>query len=153
MSEREKAVVRFSSGLILKGFLKDFSTESNEIFLEEAETYKLHPVRMEEVKAIFFVKSFEGDQDYRERKSYANTEPKGQRLFIKFRDGESLVGFLEGEVPWERGFYLSRRDKGPKGFYLLPADAETNNTKVFVVASSVDDVTVVPKIIGQSEAL
>jgi hypothetical protein len=64
-------------------------------------------------------------------------------VFVKFRDGESLLGFLEGDFPWEKGFFLSRQDKGLKGFFLLPVDEDANNIKVFVVSSSVVDVTVV----------
>jgi len=54
------------------------------------------------------------------------------------------VGFLEGDVPWEKGFFLSKRGSNRKGFFLLPVDEDTNNIKVFVVSSSVDAVTVVP---------
>jgi len=93
---------------------------------------------------VFFVKSFEGDQGYKERKSYGVAKIKGQRVFVKFRDGEGLVGFLEGDVPWQRGFFLSKQDSDLKGFFLLPVDEDTNNIKVFVVSSSVDAVTVVP---------
>jgi len=53
-------------------------------------------------------------------------------------------------VPWERGFFLSKKDSDLKGFFLLPVDEDTNNIKVFVVASSVDDVTVVPNQVEQS---
>jgi hypothetical protein len=69
---------------------------------------------------------------------------------VKFRDGESMVGFLDGELPWDKGFFLSKQENGRKGFFLLPADTEGNNVRVFVVSSSVDDVTVVP---GQADQL
>jgi small nuclear ribonucleoprotein (snRNP)-like protein len=143
MGVSEKVVVRLNDGGLLKGYLRDFSPALPELSFEEAGTAGTRPVKFEDVKAVFFVKSFEGDQEYREKKSYGATRTKGQRVFVKFNDGESLVGFLEGEVPWEKGFFLSRQ-RDLKGFYLLPADEDTNNTKVFVVASSVSDVTVVP---------
>ncbi|MEJ2697576.1 MAG: hypothetical protein P8013_13135 [Candidatus Sulfobium sp.] len=143
MAGNEKVVVRLNDGGLLKGYLRDFSPGRPKLSLDETGTAKTLPVKLEDVKAVFFVKSFEGDHEYRERKSYGAARPKGQRVFVKFSDGESLVGFLEGEVPWKKGFFLSRQ-RDLNGFYLLPADEDTNNTRVFVVASSVDDVTVVP---------
>jgi len=143
-NNREKAVIRFNNGTMLKGYLRDFSPSLTEVILEEAGSNKIHKVKTYELKAIFFVRTFEGTREYKERKSYGITKPKGQRVFIKFRDNESLIGFLEGGVPWEKGFFLSKLDKGIQGFFLLPVDEDSNNIKVFVIASSVDDVTVVP---------
>lgn len=143
MEHTEKVVVRLNDGGVLKGYLRDFSPELPELSLEEVAAEGKAQVRLEDVKAVFFVKSFEGDHEYREKKSYGPARSKGQRVFVKFSDGESLVGFLEGDVPWDKGFFLSRQRES-KGFYLLPADEDTNNTRVFVVASSVDDVTVMP---------
>ena len=140
----EKTVTRLINGKLLKGYIKEFSPDQNEVNIEEEVTGDLHPVKIEDVKAVFFVKSFEGDQEYKERKSYGIAKIKGQRVFVKFRDGEGLVGFLEGDVPWQRGFFLSKQDSDLKGFFLLPVDEDTNNIKVFVVSSSVDAVTVVP---------
>lgn len=145
----EKTVTRLNNGNMLKGYMKNFSPNQNELTVEEPGAARQHLVKMEDVKAVFFVKSFEGDHEYKEKKSYGIAKIKGQRVFVKFRDGESLVGFLEGEVPWERGFFLSKQGNDLKGFFLLPVDKDTNNIKVFVVASSVDDVTVVPSQVEQ----
>lgn len=144
MGEMEKAVLRFNNGALLKGYLKDFAPDQAEVALEEAETKKVFTVNIDELKAIFFVRSFEGDREHKEKKSYGISSPKGHRVFIKFKDDESMVGFLEGDIPWERGFFLSKHDKDLKGFFLLPVDEDANNIKVFVITSSVIDVTVVP---------
>jgi len=144
MNDREKTVLRFNDGRLLKGHLKGFAPDLDEVRLEEAVTDRIRPVRMEDMKAIFFVRSFEGDRAYKEKKAYGASKSKGQKVFVKFRDGESLLGFLEGDLPWEKGFFLSRQDKRLKGFFLLPVDEDANNIKVFVVSSSVVDVTVVP---------
>ena len=146
----EKTVTRLNNGNLLKGYMKDFSPNRNELTIEETGVDRRHLLKIEDVKAVFFVKSFEGDHEHREKKSYGIAKIRGQRVFVKFRDGESMVGFLEGEVPWVRGFFLSRQGSDLKGFFLLPVDEDTNNIKVFVVASSVDDVTVVPKQVEQS---
>jgi hypothetical protein len=148
--DMEKTVTRLNNGNLLKGYMRDFSPNRNELTVEETGAARQRLVKIEDVKAVFFVKSFEGDHEYRERKSYGIAKIKGQRVFVKFRDGESMVGFLEGEVPWERGFFLSKQDSDLKGFFLLPVDEDTNNIKVFVVASSIDEVTVVPSQVEKS---
>ena len=144
MGDHEMSVVRFNNGSMLKGYLKGFTSYAEEVVLEEAETGEVHTLRTGDIKAVFFVKSFVGDYDYREKKSYGIRKPTGNRVFVKFKDGERLVGFLDGKVPWEKGFFLSRKENDGKGFFLLPVDEDTNNIKVFVISSSVDDVTVVP---------
>jgi hypothetical protein len=145
MSEREKTVMRFRDGRILKGYVKDFSPERNDVIFDEAGTGRVHTISLEDMKAVFFVRSFEGDDGYREKKSYGIRPTAGNRAFVRFKDGERMVGFLEGNVPWEKGFFLSGSEEGAgKGFFLLPVDEDANNVKVFVVSSSVDDVTVVP---------
>lgn len=145
MKEKEKVVLRCVDGTAVKGYLKEFSPHGDETIISDEATSETRTVKVGELKAIFFVRSFEGDRGYREKKAYGTTRAKGNRVFIKFKDGESLVGFLEGEVPWEKGFFLSRHEDDRKGFFLLPVDEDVNNLKVFVVASSVADVTIVPQ--------
>ena len=145
MHEPEKAVLRFIDGTVLKGYLESFAPEKPEVTLRETDTDVNHAVLMDELKAIFFVRTFAGNRGYQEKKSYGIRKPRGRRTFIKFTDGEDLVGFLDGEVPWERGFFLSKQTtKKLRGFFLLPADEGSNNIRIFVVARAVRDVTVVP---------
>lgn len=148
MNDAEKVVLRFTDGTVLKGYLRDFSPKRSSVSFEKYENKETHSVELRDLKAIFFVKTFTGDSQKTEKKIYGISKPKGKRVFIKFKDNEHLVGFLEGDaqldLPWDRGFYLSKDDKGIKGFFLLPVDLDSNNIKVFVVASSIGDVTVVP---------
>lgn len=144
MTEGEKVVCRFNDGRILKGYLNNFKPEMPELQLNEDGTGQVSSIKVGDLKAIFFVRSFAGDHEYKEKKTYGVNRPKGNRAFIRFKDGESLVGFLDGDVPWKRGFFLSRHGTEMQGFYLLPVDGGANNIRVFVVASSINDVTVVP---------
>lgn len=144
MKDTDKAVLRFNDGRLMKGYLESFSADQPVVKIQAAETGKEISVNINELKAIFFVRSFEGKRGYHEKKIYGISRPRGHRVFIKFTDGEGLVGFLEGDVPWDKGFFLSKQDRTLKGFYLLPVDLDSNNIKVFVIASSVKDVTVVP---------
>ncbi|MBI4686090.1 MAG: hypothetical protein HY755_12975 [Nitrospirae bacterium] len=144
MATEEKVVIRFIDGSVFKGYLKDFSEESKEITFEEAESRAAKTIRIQELKAIFFVRTFEGDKDYKEIKRYGVSQRKGRKIFVKFQDGESIVGYLQGNIPWQKGFFLSSSDEKKTGFFVLPADEESNNIKVFIIKSSVKDITSIP---------
>ena len=137
--DRQKVVLRFVDGRLIKGHLDDFSPKADFVLLEE-EAGARQRFGVDELKAIFFVRTFEGDKTRSEKKSFEKENPPGKRVFVKFKDAESMVGYVEGEVPWEKGFFLEPA-KG-KGFFLVPADDASNNTKVFVIAQSVWEVTV-----------
>ena len=140
-NEGEKIVARFRDGRLLKGFVRNFSIESDTLIMSD-QTNKENRVPMEELKAIFFVKSFEGSSRYVERKVFGSRKNLGRKVFVKFIDKESLVGFIEGEIPWDKGFSLSKLGKGAKGFFLIPVDEDSNNKRVFVVGSSIENVTI-----------
>lgn len=140
----EKVVLRFNSRAILKGKLLDFSPESDNLSFKETSAKDKISIGIQELKAIFFVKSFKGKLNYRERKAYTVRNTHNKKIFVKFKDGEFLTGYLEGSVPWEKGFFLSSEKMKLKGFFILPTDKDSNNIKIFIVNSSVKDVTVVP---------
>lgn len=144
MQHIENVVVRLISGKPLKGYVRDFSVNSNVVVLEEVESRQELKIPIIEVKAIFFVRTFEGDKSYREKKTYGLRNNVGRKVYIKFNDGESMTGFIEGKVPWEKGFFISKPDHNVKGFFLTPTDSESNNLKVFVVGSSIKDMTIMP---------
>ncbi len=136
---RQRVILRCLDGRLIRGYVNDFSASDEFVDLED-ESSQLHQFRVDELKAIFFVRTFEGKPEYSERKSFRDPVSLGKRVFVKFKDGESMTGYIEGGVPWEKGFFLEPK-KGP-GFFLIPVDHDSNNIKVFVVASSVWDVTV-----------
>ena len=123
----------------MRGHLDDFSADQEVVDLTEESGLKQR-LRVEELKAIFFVRTFEGNRRHVEKKTFRDPASLGKRVFVRFKDGESMTGYIEGGVPWERGFFLEPGKK--PGFFLIPVDSESNNIKVFVVASSVWDVTV-----------
>ena len=137
--QRQKAIARFVDGKVMKAYVVDFSPRDEFVTVED-EASKGQRVRVDELKAIFFVKSFEGDRSRSDKKAFVWKPSPGKRVFVKFKDGEYMTGYVEGDIPWEKGFFLEPQ-KG-KGFFLIPVDEEGNNIKVFVVASSVWDVTV-----------
>lgn len=140
----DKVVLRFTDGKLLKGYLKKFSPESPEILFKKMYEKKTQTIPALILKAIFFVKTFEGNSNHKEKKIYRLRQSKGKKIFVKFNDDESMVGYLQGNVPWNKGFFLSKPDKGKEGFFIVPVDEDSNNIKVFVVYSSVNDITAIP---------
>ncbi|MDP2754864.1 MAG: hypothetical protein Q8P40_10820 [Nitrospirota bacterium] len=141
MENIHRVVVRFNSGDILKGYVRNFIADEGFVTLEEAGTCKEQSVPIGELKAIFFVKTFEGVSGYRDKKAYGIRKSIGRKVYIRFNDGESVIGFMEGDVPWKKGFFLSKPDKRIKGFFMIPVDSDSNNIKVFVVGSAIRDIT------------
>jgi hypothetical protein len=133
----QKVVLNFMDGRIIKGYIDNFSPEDEFVLIENTLSDK-QKFKTNELKAIFFVKTFEGNKNYSEKKSFTVTGQVGQKILVRFKDSETLIGYVEGNVPWQKGFHLESK-RG--GFYLIPADDRSNNIKVFVVSTSVLDVT------------
>jgi hypothetical protein len=73
---------------------------------------------------VFFVRDFAGNAGYRKNKSFTSGG-HGRRLEVTFLDNEVVLGTT-----------LNYRPDG-QGFFLIPADASANNSRIFVVASAV----------------
>ena len=144
MEDIQRVVVRFTDGKILKGHVRNFSANEIFVLLEEVGTRTEQSIPIEELKAIFFVKTFEGVSGYRDKKVYGIRKNIGRKVYIRFNDGESMVGFLDGEIPWKKGFFLSKPDSKHRGFFLIPVDADSNNIRVFVVGTAIKDITLMP---------
>jgi len=124
-----KIVVRFADGRIEKGYSQDFfpNKPAFHLFNNLSEGTGNHKeIRLGDLKAIFFVKTFAGNPDYKERKRFIEGDPaQGRKAEVDFLDGEVLQGSVLGYDP-----------KGP-GFFLFPSDPESNNQRVFVINSAV----------------
>lgn len=128
MAFRPAAVVHFKNGEIEKGFTDNFSffcetfdlVKMDKQTKEETQTLE---IRLEDLKAVFFVKDFDGNPDYQPNH---NTERYGfgDRVEVVFQDDETLVG------------YTTRYKEDNKGFILYPADPKTNNDVVAVIRSA-----------------
>jgi hypothetical protein len=140
MTKNHKVILRFVTGKMLKGFIKDLKLTDETLFIEDESSHQLK-VRLKELKAIFFVKRFEGNPSYQERKNFAGARPNARRVFIKFKDGESMVGYIEGDIPWKMGFFLEPTKD--KGFYIVPVDERSNNIRILVISTAVKDVALI----------
>jgi hypothetical protein len=88
-------------------------------------------VRVGELKALFFVKSFGGDPTHKDlaEEAAAAQAGQGRRIRVAFNDGETLVGTTQGY------------DRSRPGFFVVPADPGSNNERCFVVAAATREVS------------
>jgi len=125
-------VVRFKDGHVMKCFTKDFYPNKDNFHIT-SEDGVTHILKISELKAIFFVKSLKGDKYRRDKNRFSVTSKvAGKKVGIKFKDGEKLVGTA-----------LNYNTKN-KGFFVTPADEESNNEKVFIISNAVEKIVFVP---------
>jgi hypothetical protein len=120
-------VLRYLDGRAVRGFCKDFRASRTEFHLWPsvgAPPSQLMIVPLSRLKAVFFVRDFDGNPAHVERHTFA-TAPHGRKVEITFLDGEVIVGST-----------LNYRPEG-SGFFLCPADPRSNNVRIFVVGASV----------------
>jgi hypothetical protein len=132
--ERNRIVAHFKDGTLLKGYTQDFIPQ-REIFTVTSayERENISEVNAVDLKAVFFVKSFEGNKDYVERKTFDDFDAFGLRgLKIK-------IIFFDGEIIRGMSFDYS---KHYRGFFLIPVDPKSNNEMIYVVSSSLVDIAV-----------
>ena len=122
-----RAAARFLDGRVLKGIVLDFAPWRETFHLAPREGPADEPIEVEvaQLKAIFFVKSWDGNPDRADEKSFERAAGQGQRVIVTFLDDEILPGFTVGY------------DAHKPGFFVVPADRGSNNARVFVVAAAV----------------
>ena len=77
-----------------------------------------------ELKAVFFVRDFIGNPARKDGQKFPTGETARPHVEVRFRDGEVMVG------------RRTARRTDPQGFFLVPADPESNNLRVYVVAAA-----------------
>lgn len=120
-------VVNLGDGVLLKGTTNNFFPNKEKFHLTVKDTNEVQEVPLINLKAVFFVKDFEGDPNYRERTD-AERSGLGKRIEVEFKDGETLVGYSQGYTP------------NRPGFFVFPADPESNNDRVFVLTAATKSV-------------
>ena len=122
----KKIVVRFKDRSVIKGLTDDFSPHK-ESFHVRAGNGKVESIDMKDLKAVFFVKDYEGNKD--RKKQYKDSRPwEGIRIKVIFDDDEEVVG------------YTPHHAFDKIGFFLTPADLKSNNEEIFVITSSTKDI-------------
>ena len=121
-----KVVMKYKDKTMRKGTTRDFFPNKTQFHLEEMNGEVLE-ISIEDLKAVFFVKDFEGNKSH--KKSYDdNVTGGGKKVKVKFFDGETVVGYTLGYSP------------NRQGFFLTPADLKGNNERIFIVKSATEKV-------------
>jgi hypothetical protein len=133
---RSRVVAHFRSGRLLKGYTEDFAPDKDTFTLVSEERRDLghaYQVRIEDLKAVFFVRALGGNMFYREKKKFMEVNMshlRGIGVRLQFKDGEVIRGSsLDYAV-------------GKKAFFVTPVDPESNNERIYVVADSLLEVKV-----------
>lgn len=122
-----RLVVRYVDGRLLKGFTQDFHPSRVSFHLWPAVgAGATEPilVPLSQLKAVFFVRDFDGNPQRIERNTFVGAHA-GRRIEITFLDDEVM-----------KGSTLSYRPDRA-GFFITPADTSGNNLRVFVVSAAV----------------
>jgi len=127
--EPSKIVARFCDGRTVKGTTQNFFPNKpvfHVLRLGGTGPGDVIEVKVEDLKAIFFVRDFTGNAKHVEIKKLADGERAQSRLMeVTCKDGEVIVGTTTGYDP-----------KRP-GIFLFPIDPSANNARVFVVTSAI----------------
>jgi hypothetical protein len=125
-----RVVARFLDGQTMRGTTIDFSPTRHMFHLtDDGETFE---VDLSRLKALFFVRDFEGNAAYYEKKGFFARQNHGKKVMVEFKDGEVLFGYT-----------LSYTSQG-FGFFVFPGDPASNNEKVFVIHSSTASIKLTP---------
>jgi hypothetical protein len=128
----QKLVVHTKDGTIYKGITQDFDPGHEEFHFLPAEGGGV-PMRMrvDEMKALFWVKDYLGNRQFVADRSFDGADAERRRAIVTFNDGEEVWGTLDEDAESERGFFL------------IPADKRDNNVRIFVVRSALKDMRLV----------
>ena len=119
---QNQVVIKYKNGTLSKGKTSDFFPNKNEFHLEDI-SGEINKILVEDLKAIFFVKSFDGNKNHKDNYN-DEIAAGGRKVRVSFVDGETVIGYTLGYSPDRPGFYLS------------PADLKSNNERIFIVKSA-----------------
>src|SRR2546428_770450 len=114
-------IVRFADGSLWKGRSSDVNPQRPACHLR-LESGATMDVPLERLKALFFVRSMEGNPDHQELKV---ATPGDSRLIgtrcvrLVFHDGEEMIGFMNRFPPNTHFFYFNPIDPGSNNIRIL----------------------------------
>ncbi|MBM4116404.1 hypothetical protein FJ251_01495 [bacterium] len=135
MPEALRVVAHFGDGSVIKGNTWDFNPTGQLFHLFPIGSTEAREVRCDQLKALYFVKTFEGDRERPKLQGFLAAPPetsKGKKVAVLFRDGELECGYSLTYNPTR------------SGFFLFPADSGSNNIRVFVMVASAAEIKAGP---------
>lgn len=128
----QKIVVHLRAGLVHKGVTHDFDPDNAVFHLLPAEGGGVPiRIRLEDAKAVFYVKDYLGNRDFNARRHFDQVRRAGRKVILTFLDGEQMWGTI------------AEGDESKPGFYFYPVDELDNNIRLYVPRSSLKDLQVV----------
>jgi hypothetical protein len=122
-----KIVLHVVGGNVRKGTTEDFSPAKDFFHVKENDSGAVSMVNFSTLKAVFFVKDFDGNREYQERTDVERVG-FGKKIRVLYRDGETQVGYTQGFSP------------ARPGFFLFPVDPSSNNDRIFVITGATQDI-------------
>jgi hypothetical protein len=122
-----KVVARYADGRIVKGYTFDFGPAQSRfhVFEQPMASGPSALVLIRDLKAVFFVRDLVGNPAHHEGQKFRpGAVSAGAHVEVRFRDGEVMLGTADSPTT------------DPQGFFLIPADPESNNLRVYVVAAA-----------------
>jgi hypothetical protein len=119
----QKVVIRFWDDTTMRGYAENFAPDKGLLTLSPAGRAGTHVlVRLDDVKAVFFVKTLWGSPGRVKKKGFPEDERRvGTRVMVEFKDGEKMWGAVFDAAALHSG-----------DLFLYPADKSSNNEKVFI---------------------
>ena len=131
---RNKIVVKFKNGEIIKGWTGDFRPDKDFFHLYPLKEYSdedAMEIQLSSLKAVFFVKDLAGNKNYKKVRTFKGrpkVTPSQRKIVVFFKDGENLYGTSHSYGP------------NRKGFFVYPIDPKDNNERIFVLQSAVESI-------------
>jgi len=126
MSEPGRLVaVRCLDKTVIKGLTFDFRPNRDFFHVEEEGAAAPLRVPIEDLKAIFFIKTLGRDPSCVDKRSFEQRVGPEKKVWIEFVDGEKMAG-------WSSSFGSPRA-----GFFVFPADPNSNTEMAYVFRSAI----------------
>lgn len=126
-------VARYIDGRMVKGTSLDVAQDRPKFHVREDDG-TMTQVLLSELKALFFVKSLDGNSEHVEGQEIDAVDPRlrGSRVLeVTFQDGETIVGLCTRYPP-----------KGAS-FFLVPVDSDSNNLRILVNSAALQGMALV----------
>ena len=127
-----KVVVHTIQGEVIKGFTGDFSKDKPSFLLssEDGAIRINQIIKLENLKAVFFVKTFDGNFLHKTMHYFKSDDSYGKKVLVTFKDGEKFYGRVEA----------MHSDPEDTGFFIFPLDTRSNTVRAFLINSFVESV-------------
>ncbi|MGH7553159.1 MAG: DUF6982 domain-containing protein [Longimicrobiales bacterium] len=123
----QKVVARYQDGRMVKGVSMDVDALRPTFHVKPPEG-KAVQVALDELKALFFVRTLVGDSTHKEDRTPNPADPRARGssiVTVRFADGEEIVGLINGYPP-----------KRPY-FFIVPVDPKSNNVRILINRAAV----------------